>query len=258
MVLTRCRLDDRISKGVINNRLLLAMPSAMLERLRRDLHAVTIDRGQTIHRAGRPIEHLYFVNRGFISVIKTMLDGRSVEVGGVGIEGVTGANSLLAVNSAALDAVVQIPGTALRIRHEAMKRAIAADDALKLMIVKHARLAFGHMAQQAACNRLHTMRERCCRWLLIAHDSSRSDQFLLIHEFLAQMLGVQRAGVSIVARQLKDAGLIDYTRGRVAILDRAGLEASACECYRTIRDEWDALLSEQRGAPIRRSNSRLH
>lgn len=233
MPLTWFGPNDRISKGVINNRLLLAIPSATLERLRPDLHPVPVDRGQTIHRAGRPVEHLYFVNRGFISLIKTMQDGRSVEVGGIGIEGIAGANSLLAVNSAALDAVVQIPGTALRIRYEVMKRVMAADDALKLMIVKHARFAFGYMAQQAACNRLHSMRERCCRWLLIAHDSSLSDKFLLVHEFLAQMLGVQRAGVSIVARQLKDAGLIDYKRGQVAILDRAGLEASACECYQT-------------------------
>ncbi len=226
----------------VHNRLLSAMPSASFERLLPELDRVSLRRGATIDRVDGPIEHLFFVNRGFVSVVKTMRDGRSVEVGGIGVEGLTDANSLFGINTAVLDTIVQIPGEAFQVRREALQAQLAGDGALRQLVQTYARFGFSQIAQTAACNRLHSLAQRCCRWLLIAHDSALADNFPLTHEFLAMMLGSQRSGVSIAANQLRDAGLIDYTRGRVTVLDRRGLEAAACECYATIQHELDHLI----------------
>jgi CRP-like cAMP-binding protein len=120
------------------------------------------------------------------------------------------------------------------------------DPAVNKLLQGYMHVAEQQLAQTAACNRLHTLEQRCCRWLLTAHDSVRSDTFPLTHEFLAMMLGVQRPGVSITAAILQKAGFIHYTRGRVTITDRAGLEASACECYDVIRDQFDRLFSHRK------------
>lgn len=232
----------------IHNRLLLALPRATLVQMRPALHAVETLRGQAIDHVDGPVEHLYFVNRGFISVIKTMRDGRSVEVGGVGLEGLTDPNSLFGIEGAVLDTVVQIPGEAFRIRRELLTQLIGQSPALRRLIQNYARFAFSQLAQTAACNRLHSLEQRCCRWLLVAHDSALSDRFPLTHEFLAMMLGGPRASVTIAASLLRSARLIDYSRGEVAILDRAGLEHASCECYATLRDELDVMLPTEGGA----------
>jgi CRP-like cAMP-binding protein len=142
-----------------------------------------------------------------------------------------------------LDAVVQIPGSAFRIERESLTRHLASDDALRTLILNYLRFAFSQVAQTAACNRLHSLEERCCRWLLTARDSAPSDVFPLTHEFLAMMLGVQRSGVTIAARVMKKAGLIGYSRGEVTILDRSGLESAACECYESLRAQLSALFA---------------
>jgi hypothetical protein len=160
-----------------------------------------------------------------------MQDGRTVEIGVVGVEGVTQPQSLFGINTAPLDTIVQVPGTALRIKRDILKDCISEDVKLREALQKYARFSLLAFAQTAACNRLHHLEERCCRWLLIAHDSALSDTFLLTHEFLAMMLGVQRAGVSIAASFLQKAGLIEYRRGQVTVTNRPGLEDAACECY---------------------------
>jgi CRP-like cAMP-binding protein len=215
----------------INNRILLALPEATLERLKPMLMPMLTERGQILDRVDGPVEHMYFVNRGLVSVVKTMRDGRAVEIGAVGIEGVTDVNALFGVERAVLETMVQIPGTAFAIRRDQLRREMARDGVLHEMMQRYARFTYGQIAQTAACNQLHSLEQRCCRWLLIAHDSALSDTFTLTHEFLAMMLGVRRVGVTIVANALKKAGLIDYTRGRMTIIDRAGLEKAACECF---------------------------
>jgi CRP-like cAMP-binding protein len=227
----------------INNRLMLAMEEATFERLRPALHPLALLQGQLIDHVNGPFEYLYFVNRGFVSMVKTMRDGRSVEVGGIGLEGLTAPNSLFGIETAVFDAMVQIPGNGFRVQREALKKELDRDPALRELFQNYARFVLSQLGQTAACNRLHSVEERCCRWLLIAHDNAMADSFPLTHEFLAMMLGVQRAGVSIAARILKRAGLIDYTRGRVTILDRRGIEEIACECYQDCRDELDVLFA---------------
>lgn len=229
----------------ITNRILLALPPASLARIRPRLQPLAMEKSQVIDRKDGPIHHLYFVNRGMVSFVKTMRDGRTVEIGAVGIEGVTDPNALFGIDHAFLETMVQIPGTAFRIDRETLCREMDRDAAFRGLMQKYVRFAFGQLAQTAACNRLHSLEERCCRWLLLAHDSALADTFSLTHEFLAMMLGVRRSGVSIVAQLLKKAGLIGYTRGEVTILNRAGLEDAACECYATARSQLDQLFPDR-------------
>lgn len=218
------------------------MPEESLDRLRPHLQFVSLPQGFIVKHVDGPIEFLYFVNRGFVSLVKTMRDGRAVEVGGVGIEGVTSPNALFGSDHAVFDGIVQIPGQAFRLSRETLKAEVARDPPLRVLLEDYARFLLGQIGQTAACNRLHSVEQRCCRWLLVAHDNARADRFFLTHEFLAMMLGAQRSGVSLAARALKDDGLIDYDRGVVTILDRHGLEHAACECYDTTRSEMTTLF----------------
>ncbi len=240
-------LEAKVDADRITNRILGALPHTTLQRLLPELEPVTMARSQIIDQIDRSIEYLYFVDRGLISFVKTMQDGRSVEVGAVGIEGMTGANSLFGIDRAIVRSLVQIPGTALRIRRDVLKRETERDAVLLEVMHRCARFAMSQLVQTAACNRLHSLEERCCRWLLIACDSAHAATFPLTHEFLAMMLGVQRSGVSIAARFLQKAGLIEYTRGRVTVTDRPALEEAACECYGVMRAEFDKVF----GSPNR-------
>jgi CRP-like cAMP-binding protein len=164
----------------------------------------------------------------------------------VGIEGISNPSALFGFNRAIFENVVQIPGTTYRIKQDKLSELIAQDDALAKTMEKYRHFSISALGQTAACNRLHYLEERCCRWLLIAHDSARADTFLLTHEFLAMMLGVQRAGVSITAQALQKAGLIQYRRGQVTVTNRSGLEEAACECYRAMQIEFDKLFKTRR------------
>ncbi len=230
----------------IANQLLLALPKASLTRLQPALELHITKRGDVITRVDQPVGYHYFPDRGLISLVKVMGDGRSVEIGVVGIEGISNAHALIGTNRAPTDGIVQIPGSAFRIAHDRLRRVMAEDDTLRLLLERYAHFTIAQLAQTAACNRLHYIEERCCRWLLIAHDAARSDVFQLTQEFLAMMLGVQRSGVSIAANYLQKAGLIRYSRGQVTIANRDGLEDAACECYAAMRMEFDKVIRSKK------------
>jgi CRP-like cAMP-binding protein len=232
----------------IANRILLSLPQASLKQLRPNLEFRILSKGEGIDDLNKPIEYLYFVNRGLISFVKTMQDGRSVEIGVAGIEGISNPYGLLGINKAVLETVVQIPGTAFRIRRDKLREITDRDDALHETLDKYSHFSVATFAQTAACNRLHYIEERCCCWLLIAHDSARSDTFPLTHEFLAMMLGVQRAGVSITASALQKAGLIRYRHGQITITNRSGLEDAACECYGATSKQYDQLFRTRKNS----------
>ncbi|WP_083992087.1 Crp/Fnr family transcriptional regulator [Bradyrhizobium embrapense] len=249
----RCRgagknVADSDAHESIANLILLSLPRATLRRLQPDLELVSTARGEVVDRADQPVNYLHFVNRGLISLVKSMEDGRTVEIGVVGIEGVTQPGTIFGISRAPLDTVVQVPGSAFRIKHGIMKDCLAKDQELREALEKYERFALLAFAQTAACNRLHHLEERCCRWLLIAHDNALSDTFQLTHEFLAMMLGVQRSGVSIAASRLQKAGLIQYRRGQVTIVNRSGLEDATCECYATMRTEFRKLFGPPKSA----------
>jgi CRP-like cAMP-binding protein len=226
----------------INNRLLLALPAATLDRILRASEPVSLVRGQRIDCAGQPIKHIHFINRGLVSIAKTLEDGRTVEIGAIGIEGVANLLPFVGIHKAILDAVVQIPGTALRMGCDAMGRELENDDAFRRVVQNYVRFGLSELARHIACGRLHHIEQRCCRWLLIAHDHALSDEFPVTHESLAMMLGYQRAGVSIAMGSLVKAGLIKHKRGTVTIVDRPSLEGASCDCYREMQDELDEIL----------------
>ena len=237
---------QRPDQDELANRLLLSLPKGSLKRLLPLTRLRTTTRGEVINRAGRMVQSYHFVNRGLISLVKLMEDGRSVEIGAVGIEGLTVAHSLFGLNRAAIETVVQLPGNAFVIERGALLEAVAEDAALRTVLQEYMHFAYAGIAQTAACNRLHHLEERCCRWLLIAHENARADTFQLTHEFLAMMLGVQRSGVSIAASFLQRAGLIKYQHGKVTITDRGGLEAAACECYQAMHAQYEQVMHHSR------------
>ncbi|PZU64030.1 Crp/Fnr family transcriptional regulator [Sphingobium sp.] len=229
----------------ITNRLLLALPSSTLSRLIPEMELIETQSGTVIDHVNGLIEHLYFVNRGIVSMVKVMRDGRSVEVGAVGIEGITDSNALFGVDVAITETMVQVPGSALKISRRFLSDQLEHDRDLRRMMERYWRFAFGQLAQTAACNRLHTLEERCCRWLLTSRDSALADTFPLTHEFLATMLGTTRSSVSLTAKVLHRAGYIDYVRGVVTIADRAGLEETSCECYAETAAEMNRLFGPE-------------
>ncbi|WP_454887559.1 Crp/Fnr family transcriptional regulator [Sphingomonas oryzagri] len=229
----------------ITNRLLLALPPATLDRLTPQMELIQTQSGAVIDHVNGVIQHLYFVNRGIVSMVKVMRDGRSVEVGAVGIEGITDSNALFGVDVAITETMVQVPGSALKVSRAFLSQELEQDRALRRMMERYWRFAFGQLAQTAACNRLHTLEERCCRWLLTSHDSALSDNYPLTHEFLATMLGTTRSSVSLTAKVLQRAGYIDYVRGIVTIIDRPGLEDTACECYVETAAEMNRLFGPE-------------
>jgi CRP-like cAMP-binding protein len=224
------------------NRMLRAVPPDSLERLQPDLEPVTLSNGQVLSRVGETVDFFYFADQGLISRVKPMRDGHVIEVGAFGTRGMTTPHALLEVNRAILDNIVLIAGTAHRIRREPLMREVERSAPLRELVRMYAHYSLGQLAQTAACNALHSTEQRCCRWLLVAHDNACGDTFDLTQESLSMMLGVQRTVVSTIAHQLKDAGLIDYSRGQMTIKSRQGIEETACECYREMRVGVDHLF----------------
>lgn len=226
----------------IFNRILLALPRAVRDDVLRRCDYVELASGQVIYAAAATVEYAYFVNGGVVSLVKVMEDGRSVEVAAVGTEGLLGLFAAYRFDRALMDNIVQVPGAALRISRKTLQNAISKHDALRRVMTRYLLLVAEQLAQVSACNRLHSLEQRCCHWLLVAHDNAFSDQFQLTHEFLASLLGAQRSSVSTTANALQKRGLIGYSHGRISILDRAALERTACECYHTRRRQIDQVF----------------
>ena len=235
--------DGRIEEGMtFANLILSALAPASLQRLAPNLEAVELSQGRALHRADALIEHIYFLDKGLASLVKTMEDGRSIEVGAVGIEGALGILAAFGIGRTVVDAIIQLPSHGLRIRPSALQEEMARNPTLRTLILRSAQHTLSQVVQIAACNSLHSLRERCCRWLLTAHDSAGSNSFPVTHEILAAVLGVQRTGVSVIANTLRQSGLIAYRYGQLTITDRSGLERYACECYGLLRAQSAQLL----------------
>jgi CRP-like cAMP-binding protein len=230
------------SYNKIGNRLLDALSPAVFARLLPQLEAHELVLGQEIHAPGDTAEFAYFPTSGLISVVATMNDGASVEIGVAGKEGMFSVAIILGDDAPSQRAMVQLPGKALRLKARRFRQAMQADAATHTMLLRYAMATLSAVAQTAACNRLHNLEQRCARWLLTAHDRAGDNRFPLTHEFLAMMLGVRRPGVTLAAQSLQSAGLITYFHGIMTVLDRKALETTACECYRAIQDEFDRLV----------------
>jgi CRP-like cAMP-binding protein len=224
------------------NRLLRALPEQELARIAPALESVAVQRRQIAFDVDRPIEHVYFPENAVFSIVGVMSDGRAVETAAVGWEGMVGLPVFLGTDRTPAQAFCQIPGDALRLGTGTFQREVARGGELRSILNRYTQAHFTQVAQASACNRLHTMRERCARWLLQTHDRVGRDEFPLTQRFLSQMLGVRRATVTEAARSLQQAGFLNYVHGRVTVRDRHGLESIACECYAIVRREFDRLL----------------
>jgi len=211
--------------------LLAALPSEDFDQLWPDLHRVSWSTRQTLYEVGAPIEHVYFSEQGIASIVAIMADGSTSEVGMIGIEGIVGASALLGAGISSQHVIVQLPGSALRMDAALCKAAFDLRPGLRAIVLRFLDAFLALIAQTAACNRLHSARQRGARWLLMASDRIGSDTMTITHEFLSFMLGVRRTGVTAIALYLQRSGLIEYRHGRISILDRHGLQAVACECY---------------------------
>jgi CRP-like cAMP-binding protein len=238
---------SHLQQAAVRNRLLAALPPDDFAALAPALRPVDLDFKQVLHRPDRPIEAAYFVEAGMVSMLAPLEEGQTVEVGIVGREGVVGLPLVLGAESATTEALVQMQGAALRVPAPELRAAFARGAALRAVLLRYAQAHHAQVAQTAACNGQHAVAERFARWLLMAHDRAGGDEFPMTHEFAAMMLGVRRAGVSVAAGTLQKAGVVDYGYGRVAVLDRAGLEAASCECYGTVRRQYERLLGVDAG-----------
>jgi CRP-like cAMP-binding protein len=228
--------------GGFGNRLLNAMPSDARESMKPHLEQVAMSANQTVHEPGEPAEYVFFPTRGLISMVAMLDDGESVEVGMIGNEGMFGVSAILGDDRPMQRAMVQLAGNALRMSSRLFQRDVQSNAALQTLLLRYVQVTLATATQAAACNRLHKLEQRSARWLLSAHDRAEADTFPMTHEFLAMMLGVRRPGVTIAAQSLQADGVITYNHGTMTIVDRAGLEAASCECYRFVQDEFKRLL----------------
>jgi CRP-like cAMP-binding protein len=196
----------------------------------------------TLVRPRRPITQVIFPTSFVGCAVTTMLDGSSIETGTIGNEGLIGLSLLFGVQSAPTETMCQIPGEGLCLPSQLFQAIVNERSALRTVLLRYTQYVLVQSGQSIACNRLHTVRQRYARWVLMAHDRVGHNHFPLTREFLAMMLGVRVASVSAAASDLRAAGVVHYSRGTVTVTDRAGLEAAACECYRVTRDEYDRLF----------------
>jgi CRP-like cAMP-binding protein len=233
-----------VGRSPPTNRLLAALPPDEAKILQPHLETTPLSIQQTLYEMDCPIEYVYFVHRGVVSLIAPMKDGLPVEIATIGPEGMVGMPVFLGAEQMASKAFVQIPGEGVRMSAETFRKVIGRCPVLNRLLLRYALALMTLMAQSAACNRAHSVEERCARWLLLTHDRVHAPSFPLTQEFLAQMLGVRRPTVSIAAGMLAKAGLISYVRGQMTLLDRAGLEQASCECYAIIAAEFERLLGD--------------
>lgn len=226
---------EKPTQNQITNEILAALPSNEYERLLPHLEQVSLEHGKVIYEIDQHIEHVYFPLNTLISLVTQMEDGKIIEVGLVGREGMSGMAALLGHEKSGERAIVQIPDSALRAKVKIIKDEFNLGNMLQKRLLSYAYSLMRQASQTAACNAAHTAEERLCRWLLMCQDRVQSDYLELTQEFIAEMLGTRRATINVAAITLQSANLIKYNRGRITITDQAGLEAFACECYQALK-----------------------
>ncbi|HJU17593.1 MAG TPA: Crp/Fnr family transcriptional regulator [Stellaceae bacterium] len=225
------------------NRLLAALSPDGEKALGDVLEPVLLSFKELLIEVDRPIAHVYFPTNGVVSMVNEPNPGEIVEIATIGREGMIGLPVVLGAETASNNAFVQVPGEGFRIEAAAFVQFVEDHPNFRAVLMRYTLALLNQISQSVSCNRLHEVQERCARWLLQTHDRVEGNSFPLTHEFLGQMLGVHRPTVSIAAGMLQRAGLIRYARGTITIIDRAGLEAASCSCYRLIAREYERLAA---------------
>ena len=232
------------------NYLLGSLPPSERELLLPHLEPATLLLGSIVYEPGERVDYCYFPTNSVVSLLYTMRDGSTAEMGLVGNDGVAGVATFLGGGSTCSTAVVALAGDAFRLPAKQVQQEFAHSEPLQRLLLRYTQALITQISQTAVCNRLHSVEQRLCRWLLLCYDRKDRSDLLMTQELIANMLGGRRESVTVAAGHLQDAGLIHYCRGRISILDRDGLESNACECYRIVENEVDRLFGRRRGVPI--------
>jgi len=224
------------------NHLLAALSPEAFERLKPNLEPITFALGEVVYESGAHMRYVYFPTTSHISLLYTMIDGSTAEMGLVGKEGVVGIALFMGGETTPNRAMVQGGGEAFRMKSKAMLDEFKRGGDFQHLLLRYTQALITQISQTAVCNRLHSVEQRLCRWLLMTHDLAQSDELQMTHEFISNMLGVRREGVTMAARRLQEMKMISYVRGHIRILDRPQLLAHVCECYQVVRDEHSRLL----------------
>src|SRR5512132_341861 len=226
----------------VENRLLAALPRDEFERLLPSLQQVSFSLGEVVYEFGGHLDYVFFPTTSIVSLLYTMENGSSAEMGLTGNDGVVGIALFMGGGTMPNRAVVQSAGDALRMTASVLRDEFARGGEFQHLLLRYTQALITQISQTAVCNRLHAVEQQLCRWLLLSHDRVKADELIMTQELIADMLGVRREGVTVAAGRLQDEGAISYVRGHIKILDRQKLEETVCECYRVVKDEFDRLL----------------
>jgi len=227
------------------NHLLAALPKSDYQRLATHLEPIPLPLGWSVYEPGSPMEHVFFPTDGIISLLYVMENGASAEIAVTGSEGLVGIALFMGGESTPSRAVVQSAGQAYRLRADFLKEEFESGGELQHLLLRFTQALITQMAQTAVCNRHHTVEQQLCRWLLLSLDRLPSNDLIMTQELIANMLGVRREGVTEAAGHLQQAGLIQYQRGHITVLDRSKLAERVCECYAVVKRESDRLLGRR-------------
>ena len=224
------------------NHLLAALPAADYQRIAPHLELVSMPLSEVLYESGKQLRHVYFPTTSIVSLLYVMEDGASAEIAVVGNEGILGIALFMGGESTPGRAVVQSAGEGYRLKAQLLKKEFNLSGPMLHLLLRYTQSLITQMAQTAVCNRHHSVDQQLCRWLLLSLDRLLSNELIMTHELIANMLGVRREGVTEAAGKLHDLGLINYSRGHITVLDRPGIEQRSCECYEVVKRETDRLL----------------
>ena len=227
------------------NRLLAALPDAEMKRWLPELELIDLSLGHVLYESGKIEHHVFFPTSAIVSLLYVMENGDSAEIAVVGNEGIVGFSLFMGGNSTPSRAVVQSAGRGFRMKAQVIKEEFDKSQPVTHLLLRYTQALITQMSQTAVCNRHHSLAQQLCRWLLLSLDRLPGNELVMTQELIANMLGVRREGVTESALKLQDAGVIKYSRGRITVLDRKGLEKRACECYEVVKKEYDRLLPQQ-------------
>ena len=228
----------------LQNRLLAVLPATEFSRLQPHLELVALPLGSALYESGSQLRHVYFPTSSIVSLLYVMVDGASAEIAVVGNDGLIGVALFMGGETTPSRAIVQSAGYAYKLPGNILKEEFSLAGAMQHLLLKYTQALLTQMAQTAVCNRHHSLDQQLCRWLLLSLDRLPSNQLIMTQELIANMLGVRREGVTEAAGKLQSAGVIEYSRGRITVLDRPALEKRTCECYAVVKAESDRLLPD--------------
>lgn len=227
-----------------DNYLLAALPDAQFQQLAPHLEPCSIELGETLHRPGEPLQHAYFPTTSIVSLLYVIESGASVEMASIGREGMLGIQLFMGGNTTHSSAVVQTAGFGYRIKGNLLREEFYSGGNTQQLLLRYAQALSVHFGQMAGCNRHHSIEQQLCRWLLSTLDRVPSNEVVMTHELVAGILGVRRESITAAAGKLQRAGVLSYRRGHIAVIERAGLEAAACECYTVVKREYSRLRAD--------------